>query len=176
MRNLELKGTFTCDELKLLLNPHRNRGWWAGTKPRLNLIILYRPGPADNVHSHFMCAHMLQNQCFASGFCSPWGWHLLEPLTWARVYCRNKRQIMAQELREKSLWRLLLSNEMGGEKIEKVLIPKQSWENEKFHREGTRQLWAMTDIRRWKEERETAAKKKRNRHKMICKRTRNHQK
>lgn len=124
----------------------------------MNLTILYRSGPANNVHSHFICTHMLQNQFFASGFCSPWGWHLLEPLTWARVYCRNKRQITPQEFWERSLWRLLVSNEMGGGgEIAKVLIPKQCWENEKFCREGTRQLWAMTDIRRWKEQRETTA-------------------
>lgn len=36
IKTLELKGTFTCDEFRLLLNPHRNCGWWAGTGPCLS--------------------------------------------------------------------------------------------------------------------------------------------
>lgn len=37
---------------------------------------------------------------------------------------QNRRQIMPQEFGERSLWRLLVSNEMGGKKLKKVLVPR----------------------------------------------------
>jgi len=43
-----------------------------------------------------------------------------------------------QEFRERSLWRLLVSNEMGGKKMKKVLVPRQFQEKEKIYRQGTR--------------------------------------
>lgn len=141
----------------------------------MNLTIFYRPGPANGVLSHFICAHRLQNQFFASGFCSPWGWHLLEPLTWARVYCRNKRQIMPQEFRERNLWRLLVSNEIGGgKKLKRYWFQSNTEKMRNFTEkgQGSSEPWQVSggEERRGRPEQK---EKQRNRPEMICKRTRN---
>lgn len=143
----------------------------------MNLTILYRPGPAKNAHSQFICAHMLQNQFFASGFCSPWGWHLLEPLTWARVYCRNKRQMMPQEFRERSLWKVTVESWNGRGKNWKGIDSKailRKMRNFAEKGQGSSEPWQILGGEK-RRGRPQQKENQRNRCEMICKRTRNYQ-
>lgn len=119
--------------------------------PRLRpryLTILHRPGPASGVHSHAMCTYVLQNQFSASGFCRLWRWHLLEPLTWARIYYRLKNRSCHKNSEKEACgnyWWVMTWE--GGKQIWKRYWFQGKRKKKNFCKERTRQLWAVTGTR-----------------------------
>lgn len=116
------------------------------------LATLYRPGPANDVHTHFKCAYMLQNQLFASGTSQSAEMTFTRTTYMSNSLLQNKRQTTPQEFGERSLWRVLVSYEMASK------IWKRYWLQGNIKKE--RDVLQSGGKKRERKERETTAKGK----------------